>query len=85
MSARAGFESDTAAYSVFLFRGEGCLQAQAVEVVLQTPSFTLVKRPCSRSMMPVQVARRSASILAVSLATRCSNKRKPSRITSLAF
>jgi hypothetical protein len=45
MSARAGFESDTAAYSVFLFRGEGCLQAQAVEVVLQIPFVYLSKTP----------------------------------------
>lgn len=45
MSARAGLESDTAACSVFLSRGEGCLQAQVLEVVLQIPFVHLSKAP----------------------------------------
>ena len=45
MSARAALESDTAACSVFLARGESGLQAQALEVVLQIPFVQLSKAP----------------------------------------
>jgi len=39
------WKSDTAACSVFLACGEGCLQAQTLEVMLQIPFIQLSKAP----------------------------------------
>lgn len=45
MSALTALESDMAGCSVFLVRGDSCLQAQPLEVLLQTPFVHLNKAP----------------------------------------